>query len=57
MTKATPDECAAHIESCVKTLGSPEGGLSLVWVAYPPTPYEVFEAIMRTVDRRTTMWV
>jgi uroporphyrinogen decarboxylase len=53
----TPEEIDAHIKSCIGTLGSPEGGLSLVWGVYPGTPIENIEAGVRAMERYRGMWV
>lgn len=52
----TPEECDAHILNCVRTLGSPNGGLSFIWGVYPGTPYENIEAVVRAMDRYATRW-
>ena len=53
----TPDEVREHIRTCILTLGSPEGGLSLRWGVYPPTPIENIEAAVRTMQEYRTYWV
>ena len=52
-----PEEVDAHILNCVKTLGSPKGGLSMVWGVYPATPIENIEAGVRAMDKYATYWV
>ena len=52
-----PDEIDAHILNCIRTLGSPKGGLSMVWGVYPPTPLENIEAAARAMDKYATYWV
>jgi hypothetical protein len=52
----TPQECEQHIASCVKTLGSPNGGLHLVWGVYPHTPYKNIEATVRAMSAYAEYW-
>jgi len=52
----TPEECERHIGRCVKTLGSPRGGLHLIWGVYPHTPYENIEAVVRAMDSYSEYW-
>jgi len=52
-----PEEVDAHILNCIKTLGSPKGGLSTVWGVYPATPIECIEAAVRAMDKYATYWV
>ena len=47
----------AHIHKCIRTLGSPEGGLSLGWGVYPGTPIENIEATCRAMQKYHDMWV
>ncbi len=54
--RGTPEEVDAHIENCIVKLGSPGGGLSMVWGVYPPTPLENIEACVRALDRYATYW-
>jgi hypothetical protein len=53
----TPEEIDAHILNCIRTLGSPKGGLSMVWGVYPHTPLENIEAAARAMDKYATYWV
>jgi len=53
----TPEEVDAHIENCIQTLGSPEGGLSLGWGVYPGTPIENIEAAVRAMQKHHDLWV
>lgn len=53
----TPEEVDAHIFNCIKTLGSPKGGLSMIWGVYPATPIECIEAAARAMDKYATYWV
>ncbi len=46
----TPEEVDAHIRRCIRTLGSPEGGLSLIWGVYESTPIENIEAAVRAME-------
>ncbi len=52
----TPEEIDAHILNCVKTLGSPKGGLSFIWGVYPGTPLESIEAAAKAMDKYATYW-
>jgi hypothetical protein len=52
----TPDEIDAHILNCVKTLGSPNGGLTLGWWGSPGTPLENIEALFGAMERHRTYW-
>jgi len=53
----TAEQLDAHIENCIRTLGSPEGGLSLSWGVYPGTPIENIEATCRAMEKYHDMWV
>ncbi len=53
----TPEEIDAHIKTCIQTLGSPQGGLSLTYGVYPGTPVENLEAAVRAMERYRTLWV
>jgi len=52
----TPEEIDAHIKRCIQTLGSPQGGLSLVWGVYPATPIENIEAAVRAMEKYRSLW-
>jgi uroporphyrinogen-III decarboxylase len=52
----TPGEIDAHIENCIRTLGSPQGGLSLIWGVYPGTPIGNIEAAARAMEKYHDMW-
>ena len=54
---ASRREIEAHIENCVKTLGSPGGGLSLHWTAYYGTPIDGIEAVIRAMQTYHDYWV
>ena len=56
MVFGKPEEIEAHIRTCITTLGSPQGGLSFIWYAFPPTPLENIEAGARAMDRYATYW-
>ncbi|MBN1444993.1 MAG: hypothetical protein JW957_02660 [Candidatus Omnitrophica bacterium] len=49
-------EIEGHILNCVKTLGSPEGGLSLIWGVYPGTPIENIEVVISSMDKYRLYW-
>ena len=53
----TPLEIDAHIRRCVETLGSRDGGLSLVYGAYPGTPPENVAAVIRGMQVYSDMWM
>lgn len=53
----TPAEIDAHIRRCIETLGSPAGGLSLIWGVYPGTPLENIEAGVRAMQKYHALWV
>ena len=53
----TPGEIDRHIRNCIQTLGSPEGGLSLIWGVYPGTPIENIEATVRGMEKYHGLWV
>lgn len=52
-----PGEIEEHIGNCVKKLGSPNGGLSFIWYAFPPVKLENIEACARAMDKYATYWV
>jgi hypothetical protein len=51
-----PEEVDTHILNCIRTLGSPKGGLSMIWGVYPATPIENIEATTRAMDKYATYW-
>ncbi len=51
-----PAEVDAHILSCIRTLGSPEGGLSLIYGVYPGTPIDNLEAAVRAMEKYHDLW-
>jgi len=53
----TPDEIDAHIGNCVKTLGSPDGGLTLIFGAYPGTPLVNIGQVVRSMETYHDWWV
>ena len=53
----TPEEIDTHIKSCVQTLGSPQGGLDLVFGAYPGTSIENIETVVRAMEKYHDMWI
>lgn len=52
----TPAEVDGHIRDCIRTLGSPQGGLSLIWGVYPGTPLANIEAAVQAMARYATLW-
>jgi uroporphyrinogen-III decarboxylase len=53
----TPGEIDTHIRTCVETLGSRDGGLSLVYGAYPGTPPENVAAVIRGMQAYHDLWM
>ena len=53
----TPEQVDAHIKNCIESLGSPQGGLSLVWGVYPGTPIENIEAGVLAMEKYHDLWV
>jgi len=47
----TPAQIDQHIATCVRTLGSPTGGLMMVFGAYPGTPAENVGAVIRAMQK------
>ncbi|MBD3181555.1 hypothetical protein GF312_04630 [Candidatus Poribacteria bacterium] len=56
MVFGTPDEIDRHIHDCIKTLGSPKGGLSMIWYAFPPTKIENIEAGVKAMHEYADYW-
>jgi len=56
MVFGKPEEIDAHILNCIKTLGSPKGGLNQIWYAFPPTPSENIKAAAVAMDKYATYW-
>ena len=52
----SPDQIDAHVRQCAERLGSPQGGLSIIWGVYPGTPLANIEATARALDRYATYW-
>lgn len=53
----TPAQIDTHIQNCIRTLGSPQGGLDLVFGAYVGTPIENIEATLHAMEKYHAMWV
>ena len=51
-----PAENDAHILDCIQRLGSPKGGLDLIWGVYPPTPLENIFAVAKAMDKYAVHW-
>jgi len=51
-----PEEIDAHIENCIRTLGSPGGGLMLRYGAYPGTPRENAAQVVRSMQKHHRLW-
>ena len=52
----TPEQASLHVQRCIRTLGSPRGGLNLIWGVYPGTPLANIEAVVRTMDQYAAWW-
>ncbi len=52
----TAPEIDEHIHNCIRTLGSPRGGLSLTYGVYPGTPVENVEATVRAMQKYHDLW-
>ena len=52
----TPEQIDEHILRCVRTLGSPMGGLMLIYGAYPGTPAENVAAVISAMERYHDWW-
>ncbi|MCD6291261.1 MAG: hypothetical protein J7M34_12215 [Anaerolineae bacterium] len=52
----TPAEIREHIANCIRTLGSPRGGLMLIYGAYPGTPVENIGAVIQAMQEYHTWW-
>ncbi|MDO9541942.1 MAG: uroporphyrinogen decarboxylase family protein [Kiritimatiellia bacterium] len=50
-----PAEINAHVKDCISELGSPNGGLSLIYGAYPGTSIENVAAVARAMEQYRTM--
>ena len=54
--KGSPRDVEHHVRECVEKLGSPEGGLSLCYQPWPPTPLENVRAVFDAMERFCTRW-
>ena len=52
--RGTPEEIDKHVENCIRTLGANDGGLSLIWGVYPPTPPENILAVYNAMNKYAT---
>ncbi len=52
----TPAQIDQHIGDCIRTLGSPQGGLDLMWYVFPPTPPDNIRAAAEAMHRYATYW-
>ena len=57
MVFGKPEEIENHIKNCIKTLGSPKGGLSLIWYVFPPTPIQNIKAGAQAMEKYSKFWV
>jgi hypothetical protein len=53
----TPEEIEDHIAACIRILGSHQGGLMLVYGAYPGTPVKNVGAVIRAMQKYHNYWV
>jgi uroporphyrinogen decarboxylase len=53
----TPAEIRCHIAACAEQLGSPTGGLSMVYGGYGGTPVENVEAVLLGMQENHDRWV
>jgi hypothetical protein len=51
-----PAEIERHIEGLVRRLGSPEGGLMMLYGLYPDLPHENVVAVMDSMERFSTFY-
>ncbi|MCM8768349.1 MAG: hypothetical protein NC911_01495 [Candidatus Omnitrophica bacterium] len=53
----TPQDIKKHIFTCVEKLGSPQGGLFLIFGAYPGIPGENLAAVIEACEQYHNYWV
>lgn len=51
-----PENIENHIKNCVEKLGSKDGGLLLVYGAYPGTPKENIASVIRAMQKYHNFW-
>jgi hypothetical protein len=52
----SPRDIDDHIRECVAKLGSPEGGLSLCYQPWPPTPTRNLDAVFTAMEKYRGYW-
>jgi hypothetical protein len=52
----SPKDVDDHIHHCVAKLGSPEGGLTLCYQPWPPTPARNIRAVFEAFEKYRTYW-
>lgn len=52
----SPNDIDDHIRECVMTLGAQEGGLSMCWQPWPPTPVENLRAGFDALEKYCRYW-
>ncbi|HBQ63933.1 MAG TPA: hypothetical protein DD727_03230, partial [Clostridiales bacterium] len=52
----SPKDIDDHIREAVMKLGSPEGGLSMTWQVWPPTPVRNMAAVMEAMEKYSTYY-
>jgi hypothetical protein len=53
----SPEQVRCHIAECAERLGSPTGGLSMIYGAYGGTPVENVEAVLLGMQENHDRWV
>lgn len=53
---ATPADIDAHVKECVVKLGSKQGGLSLSYQPWPPTPTRNIKAVFDAMEQYSEYW-
>jgi uroporphyrinogen decarboxylase len=54
--RGTPKDIDDHIRECVVKLGSPQGGLSLLYQPWPETPLENMRAVFDALEKYCTFY-
>jgi uroporphyrinogen decarboxylase len=52
----TPKDIDDHIKECVMKLGSPKGGLTMIYQPWKPTPLENLRAVYDSLKKYSTFW-
>jgi len=51
-----PDDIDLHIKKCIEKLGSKDGGLLLIYGAYPGTPAENIGSVIKSMEKYCKLW-